>query len=64
MKRKEVHFIIYVAVIVLVTIVLNVLYARFVTQTPYRFSPNHDLANPLALGIVTGYLLFLRKKEE
>ena len=39
-------------------------YATFITRSAYQFAAGTDLAVPLTVAAVSGYLLFIRKKSE
>ncbi len=63
-KNKRIVFGLFVAAFLLFWNLLDLLYNTLVAGSSYQFTTGVDLVSPLAVAIVIGYLLFLRKKGE
>ena len=62
-KNKYVAFVLFVIVFMAFWNLADYLYTTFITNGAYHFTAGADGALPLALAIVSGYLLFVRKRK-
>ena len=60
-KNKYAAFALFTALCIVFCNVLDYLYVTFITQNAYQFTVTDDLLIPLAVAIVIGLFLFLRK---
>ena len=63
-KNKYAAFALLSAICLLICNGLDYLYATFVTESGYRFTPADDLLIPLAVSIVIGYFIIFKKKPK
>ena len=63
-RNKYAAFGLFAALVLVFWNLFDWLYASFITGSGYSFGAAGDLIMPLTVGIVTGYLLFLRKGKE
>ena len=63
-KNKYAAFILFIIAFLAVWNLLDFLYTTFITRSAYQFAAGTDLAIPLVVAAVSGYLLFIRNKSE
>lgn len=63
-KNKYVGFVLYVVIFFALWNLADFLYATFIAHGAYHFSLGTDGAIPVAAAIVSGYLLFVRRKSD
>ena len=63
-KNKYAAFGLFVALFFALWQLMDFLYSTLITKIGYQFSPIIDLTVPLVVAVTTGYLLFLRKKND
>ena len=62
--NKKVAYCLFVVAFMLIWNLLDFLWAMLIAKSGYHFAVATDLAVPLVVSIVIGYLLFMRKKDE
>ena len=62
-KNRIVAFVLFMVIWVLFWNLLDFLYSKFITGNAFQFAAAPDLGIPLAVAVVTGYFLFLRKDK-
>lgn len=63
-KNKTVAFVLFVVIFMALWNVLELIYGNVITGNGYSFEASLDLGTPAIIAILSGYLLFLRKKDE
>ena len=63
-KNRKIAFGLFVVLVLGFWTLFDYLFSRFMTRSPYDFSALSDLAIPLLIAAISGYLLFLRKSGE
>ena len=62
-KNKKLAFGLFVVLFMAFWNLLDFIWTAVISGSSYHFSSGTDLAIPLILAIVTGYILFLRDKS-
>ena len=62
-KNKKLAFGLFVVLFMAFWNLLDFIWTAVISKGAYHFSGGSDLAIPLVLAIVTGYILFLRDKS-
>jgi len=63
-KNKYAAFALFLAAFLLFWNLLDYLYSTFITGSGYHCSAGTDLALPVAVAVVVGFLLFLRNSKK
>ncbi len=62
-KSRKAAFILFVVLFMAFWNLLDLLCTKFITKGTYSFAASSDLAVPLVVAAVLGYLLYLKKKD-
>lgn len=62
-RNKYAAFVLFIIAFLAFWNLLDYLYSTFITGGAYRFAAGSDLGLPAVIAVVSGYILFLRKKR-
>ena len=63
-KNKYVVFILHIVMVAVFWTLLDWLYTVYITRGSYQFSAGRDLALPVIIGAVSGWLFYLKGREK